>query len=615
MSSKQVSSNLNTQSTGFGVLLLGVAGITLYFYKYAFDPFNTHKLIILLLTAAWLSGYLFRSYRLLGAIRAPQEKLIVYTAIFFIISMFVSLLFTDVKIIGLFGETQRRNGFISYLALTVILLYVSRAVSFQNVKKLIPFVLTICGLLALYGSIQIAGKDFVSWVNPYNAMISTTGNPNFASSLLALLSVISILMLFNREITLFIKAIAISVSILSIYCIYQSQSRQGFLVIFFGLIFYFSVKILFSKNTFLKLFLVIPFCLVVLSIFGMLQMGPFSEFLYKQSVTVRGYYWQAAFKMFQAHPLTGVGLDSYGSYFKEFRDPEYLIRYGSEITSNNAHNVFLQMFATGGIFVGSGYIFLVLSVLYMGLSVIKNSIGANKEIVLGIVSGWVGFQSQSVISIDNLSISIWGWVLAGAISGLYIHSSIELQAKVSKSSKTSKSNTDIIQPIISIVILIPALVISVLLHRMETNLYTLSALNQSKNNEATNVSLDLAKKVLDNPISDPSYKFQVALIFADLGRVNESFDIVSQLNTIDPRNTDYLGWLSIYSSANGDNLKAAEYRRLISVYDPTNSDNCLKLINLYQVLGNREAALEIKRKIQVWAPSSVLSDPGLDWLK
>ena len=612
MRSKQVPSNLSHQSTGFGVLLLGVAGITLYFYKYAYDPFNTHKLIILLLTAAWLSGYLFRSYRHLGVFRAPQEKFIVYPALFFITSLLVSLLFTDIKIIGLIGELQRRNGALSYFALTIILLYLSRTVSFDNVKRLIPFVLSICGLLALYGSIQIAGKDFVSWVNPYNAMISTTGNPNFASSLLAVLSLISVLTLFNREVSSFLKPTAIFVFTLSIYCIYQSQSRQGFLVIFFGLIFYLSAKILFSNKTFLKLFLAIPFSLVILSIFGMLQVGPLTDLLYKPSVSVRGFYWQAAIRMFQNDPITGVGLDSYGSYFREFVDPQYLIRHGTDLTSNNAHNVFLQMFATGGIFVGLGYIILVLSVLYMGLSVIKNSIGANREFALGIVSGWIGFQSQSVISIDNLSISIWGWVLAGAISGLYIHSSIESQAKVSKS---MKSNADIIQPVISSIILIPVLLIGVLMHRMETNLYSLSALNQSKNNEATNVSLELAKKVLDNPISDPSYKFQVALIFADMGRVNESFDIVSQLNTIDPRNTDYLGWLSIYKSANGDNLKAAEYRKSISIYDPYNYDNYVRLIELYQTLGNREAAMEIKNKMQAWAPSSALNDPNLDWLK
>jgi O-antigen ligase len=81
----------------------------------------------------------------------------------------------------------------------------------------------------------------------------------------------------------------------------------------------------------------------------MLNQGPLAAILYKESVSIRGYYWKAALKMFFAHPFTGVGVDNYGDYFKQFRAPEYSNTYGFSIGSTSAHNVVLQFFATGGI--------------------------------------------------------------------------------------------------------------------------------------------------------------------------------------------------------------------------------------------------------------------------
>ena len=34
------------------------------------------------------------------------------------------------------------------------------------------------------------------------------------------------------------------------------------------------------------------------------------------------------------------------------------------------------------------------------------------------MSAWIGFQAQSLISIDNIGIAVWGWLLGGAIIGL-----------------------------------------------------------------------------------------------------------------------------------------------------------------------------------------------------
>ena len=70
--------------------------------------------------------------------------------------------------------------------------------------------------------------------------------------------------------------------------------------------------------------------------------------------------------MFLSSPLTGIGIDRYGAYFKEFRETQYSLNYGFDLTSSNAHNVPIQLFATGGIFVGGFYILILLFIAWRG---------------------------------------------------------------------------------------------------------------------------------------------------------------------------------------------------------------------------------------------------------
>ena len=51
---------------------------------------------------------------------------------------------------------------------------------------------------------------------------------------------------------------------------------------------------------------------------------------------------------------------------------------GYEITSSNAHNTFIQLFATAGIFVGTCYLLLNLYIIFCGVKLIIQSSGDSK---------------------------------------------------------------------------------------------------------------------------------------------------------------------------------------------------------------------------------------------
>jgi O-antigen ligase len=216
-------------------------------------------------------------------------------------------------------------------------------------------------------------------------------------------------------------------SLALLFAIYRSNARQGLLAYILG-VGIFLVILLWGKSK--KLGVTAVLCglsLVIISILGMLQTGPFEKYLYKASVSIRGYYWRAGIEMLVNHPLLGIGTDRYGAYFKQYREVKYPLTYGFEITSSNAHNTFIQFFATGGVFLGITYLIFngyILRRAYVGL---KNLVGNERLILAGIFSAWVAFHAQSLISIDNIGISIWGWILGGSIIGISVSADPKLK--------------------------------------------------------------------------------------------------------------------------------------------------------------------------------------------
>jgi hypothetical protein len=63
---------------------------------------------------------------------------------------------------------------------------------------------------------------------------------------------------------------------------------------------------------------------------------------------------------------------------------------------------------------------LMVLVVISAVKVIKRSQGFNAGFV-GLVAGWVAFQAQSIISINQIGLALWGWVLSGLIIGYEIN--------------------------------------------------------------------------------------------------------------------------------------------------------------------------------------------------
>ena len=597
----------HSKSNSVWFLLLGVAAVTIYINTNAADPFNTPKLILLLIVSGWLFGHLLDSYRENPIVLRSQNSLYLGAAILFVGTMLFATLLTDVRITGLIGDTQRRNGLLQYVALIIIFLFASRTINFQNSFRIIKVAIITGLILSSYGLMQVFGNDFINWDNPYNSMISTVGNPNFASAILAILATLSFFGMFIKGIPNLYKLIALVVVFMALLAIIRSESRQGLLIVFFSSLFYVT---LFSLAKFRKIGLVtLPVSLFfsLLALFGMLQKGPLADLLYKDSVSVRGYYWRSGLEMMQANLLTGVGIDRYGAFFKEFREVAYPLKYGFEITSSNAHNLVVQLFSTGGIFVGCAYLLLMTLILTTGIKLVLRSTGDDLKISLAILSAWIGFQAQSLISIDAIGVSVWGWLLGGAVLGL-------AQKKPSEAGEVGKSlgqlqskktvKINLFQPVISIIILIPIVIVTLNLSRVESNVLIVRNLANPSFTENKAGVLDYANRVLTNPIADPSYKLRVSLALFDMGYKDQAAVEIGKLLRNDPRNLEFLQALIIFASRENNLEKVIELRNSVSLYDPWNAENYLELCKLYKFTGDSVKAKKMQEKIISFAPES-----------
>jgi O-antigen ligase len=616
MKKKAVSITQVEQNKFLRNLIFGVVAISLWFNTNFYDPFNSAKLILLCITAAWLLGYLISSFRNIP-IMFPKTQFyfIILISLFNIFLLFAAMV-TKPVLVGFLGDTQRRNGFLGYLSLSVILLTAFRLINKFNVLVVFKAAIITGFIMSLYGLIQISGNDFVSWNNPHNPMISTLGNPNFASAMLAILTTMSLSGLLLKSLPTVYKFAGSITSIMSLISIINSNSRQGLIALFFAIIFYLSIFSYLSNKKIGLLVICISAVSVILALLGMLQKGPLQSLLYKDSVSVRGYYWRAGIEMFKDFPITGIGVDRYGAFFKEYREVGYPLKYGFEITSSNAHNTFIQFFATAGIFVGLLYILLTVSIFVLGIKSLKFLSSEDKKILLGLLTSWIAFQSQSLISIDNLGISVWGWLLGGAILGIVTNIiSLEKESTIGDFSKKRKSvKINIFQPLVSAAFLVPAIFISSQIYMAETNLYKLKGYTAYSESERNQIVNNFAKSLLENPLIDPNYAFQAAVSLYEIGQEDKAYEITKKLNSEDENNLEFLRGIVFFENLNKNTPEVIKARVKMSKIDPWNADNYLQLLILFKDQGSLDKARQMEQKILSFAPNSEISKRAIEIL-
>jgi len=379
------------------------------------DPINLPKFLVLGISGFAAIGILLPYLKRLAS---SEAKPLVYSLLFFLVSLVIVIFMSGSGFWPqLYGSYGRNTGLLAYIGLALMMVSVAFVSSLNFLKKLI-WALIFTGMFnSVYGIIQWSGNDVINWSNPYNPIVGTLGNPNFVSAHLGISALASLALAFASLRSLVSRLILLVNVTISLFVIYQSSSSQGLLIFLLGSSFILYFRFVRSFHLIIRL----TYWLLVLGgsllgIVGILNKGPLSSLLYQASVTYRGDYWSAGWKMTLDNPLFGVGLDSYGDWYRFARSEAAVLRRGPDVTSNSAHNVFLDISSNGGFLLLAAYLLIFGLVFRSAIRVLSKSQGFD-AIAVGLVSAWLAYVIQSVISINQLGLAIWGWVLGGAIIG------------------------------------------------------------------------------------------------------------------------------------------------------------------------------------------------------
>jgi tetratricopeptide (TPR) repeat protein len=394
------------------------------------------------------------------------------------------------------------------------------------------------------------------------------------------------------------RFISLASVFLLLLTIYFSDSLQGFLAaaVGFGVLI---VTWVLQRNKALGWSIAgIGFAGGLMSVFGILQIGPFS-FLFKESVTYRGDYWRAGIRMFKDHFWFGVGLDRYGAYFREYRDAAQVLRRGPNIGSNAAHNVFIQLGATGGIFVLLSYLVLVGFIFWRGIVGLKENVGTKQILFATFFGAWLTYLAQAIISIDNIGVAIWGWVLGGAVVGLSYNKEEVASVKGFKPAGMTGLSLGLSSVYTLIAIIFSSLFFTAEHAQHDVGKYVLPASAADRP-----IYGELVTKSLKIKPTEPKFRFMAARFFLQAGMNEEAIAQLKEAIANDPSEFESRDTLAGYYEQTKKPELALPIRKYIVGIDPYNVINLLSLGRDLKATGDLAGAKAIVEKIAAFAPES-----------
>lgn len=391
--------------------------ILLFINIFGYDIFNTSRLVTLILAASIILLIIFSNFKL--RIFLANRNLMICSLVF-LLSVICSLFFSGISVSeGLIGVYGRNIGALTYLAFVVFMLgaYLSSTVSYINL--ILKILVGVGFLTSSYGFLQLFGLDPLLTTNLYNPVRGFFGNPNFQSAFLGIASISVVALALSNFYILKIRFIFLTLLLQFQYIIYCTDSVQGFMVTFLGTYIVVIFKILsIPQFKILGKIMIVTIPILILGvILDLLQKSPWVSFLYQPSVAYRGDFWRAGIQMFLNNPLFGVGPDGYRDQFRLYRDEVSVSRIDSVPPINSAHNVFIEIAASGGIFLLLSYVSIILIVLVKVSKLLKAS-NSYSSATAGAVGCFVGYLTQSFISVNTIPLGVIGWIMFGLLVGL-----------------------------------------------------------------------------------------------------------------------------------------------------------------------------------------------------
>jgi len=406
-------------------VLFGALSTTLCIAPFLMDPVSLPKLFIL----SFFFGLILFKLRI--KFLFSKVKIIIFTLFSYLILLFLSGLIDNQSLHQIFmGTWARNNGFFQVIFFAALFLASASIHGIKFLQRIIQILFALGILFSTYAWLQHYNKDPLSAIFPWytkdQPIILTLGNSNFASMFLAITFTATCVYLLKSDSDNLIRSVS-ALSLFSHFLLIKKIDTQGKISFSIGFLILGFVYLNFAKNKLLNKISIIwgtsSLLIGILGVTALFGIGPFAGVLSDNVRTLKDRYfaWLAALRMIRDHPIFGVGIDNFVDSYRLYRLPgSYEIQTAQPFLDyDNAHNVFLNIGATAGLPCLLAYIGLIVLITFRGLLAIKNC--EEKLIAGGVFAVWIIYLVNSMISIENFGLSVWGWISGGALVSMSIN--------------------------------------------------------------------------------------------------------------------------------------------------------------------------------------------------
>ena len=318
----------------------------------------------------------------------------------------------------LWGIYGRSTGTLFYFVITLSLIsgfFLGNQITAELIYK---WIVRTGYFVSTYAILQIAELDPINWDARGQIGFSTLGNINYVSTFLGLTSCGMFVQVLSRNNSITSRLWFITCCFINSWILLVSGSLQGFLVFFTGVTSLWIIDFNQSlKKSLMRKLFPYGFC-AVWSVFflGLAKIGPLGSLLSQETMVFRADYWRAGIRMIISSPLWGFGPDSYGQFYREFRDYSATYRTDPGRHSNSAHNVLIDIGVSYGII---AIIALLVFILMLFSQLGHASRFGNKNhqransFLHSLIAISAGFLCSLTFSISQISIMAWGFFIWG----------------------------------------------------------------------------------------------------------------------------------------------------------------------------------------------------------
>jgi hypothetical protein len=269
--------------------------------------------------------------------------------------------------------------------------------------------------------------------------------------------------------------------------------------------------------------------------------------------------------------FSGVGIDSYGSNYRLFRDASAVKFPGADVTTDAAHNVVIDIWAGSGVLAMTSYLAINLTILALCVRFIKRNRSFD-PIFSSLFLCWLSWQLQSLVSINQIGLAIWGWLLGGLLVSYTLKfpdGNVVNILPVRQNKKTKTIGKAKVEP----QSLDPKVLLKIIAFSLMGFLVALPPFIADAKMRATQLGKSDVEQIIKLAEAWPLDSMRInrlTVILAGNGEIEESAYLASFATQKFPN--DFAGWKALYDLSPESSPQKKAYKSKLQLLDPQNPE-------------------------------------------